>query len=48
MDGMNNLRKKGFFCRLMDKLDKKMEEKAKTKPCCKSTGEDKDKSCCNG
>jgi len=39
--------KKGFFKRMMDKLDKKMEEKAKNAPCC-SPGKDKEKgsSCC--
>ncbi|MBU0547411.1 MAG: hypothetical protein KJ710_04545 [Candidatus Omnitrophica bacterium] len=41
--------KKGFFSRVVDKLDKKMQEKAKTesKPCC--GGEDKigKKSCCS-
>jgi len=39
--------RKGFFSRLMDKLDKKMQEKAKNSPCC--CGEDKSdkKSCCS-
>ncbi|MBU1913209.1 MAG: hypothetical protein KKB22_06745 [Candidatus Omnitrophica bacterium] len=27
--------KKGFFSRMFEKLDKKMEEKAKSGPCCK-------------
>jgi len=39
-------KKKGFFCKLIEKLDKKMEKKAKTKPCC--GGKDKGKSCCGG
>jgi len=30
-------KKKGFFGKLVDKLDKKMEKKAKSKECC----------CCN-
>ncbi len=43
---MNNpTKKKSFFGKLMEKLDKKMEEKAKTKPCCDS--KDKEKSCCS-
>ena len=39
--------RKGFFARMVDKLDKKMQEKAKTKSCC--GGEDKPgkKSCCS-
>ncbi len=38
-------KKKGFFGRMMDKLDKKLEEKSKKTSCC---GSDKDKgsSCC--
>ena len=34
-------KKKGFLSKLMEKLDKKMEEKSKEKPCC----EKEDKSC---
>lgn len=39
---------KGFFAKLFDKLDKKMQEKAKSNPCC-CKGDDKEgkKSCCN-
>ena len=39
--------KKGFFSRMVDKLDKIMQEKAKSKSCC--CGEDKSdkKSCCS-
>lgn len=38
-------KKKGFFGKMIEKLDKKMEEKAKKSSCC---GSDKDKgsSCC--
>ncbi len=43
----NSEKKKGFFARLMEKLDKKMEEKAKAKPCCDSREKDKGKSCCS-
>ena len=39
--------KKGFFARLLDKLDKKMEAKAKSSPCCCKTAQKKDKSCCS-
>lgn len=39
--------KKGFFARLLDKLDKKMEEKAKSSPCCCKSAQKKDKSCCS-
>ena len=40
--------KKGFFARLLDKLDKKMEEKAKSGSCC-CKGDDSEgkKSCCS-
>lgn len=27
-------KKRGFFSRLFDKLDKKLEDKSKEKPCC--------------
>ena len=40
--------KKGFFARLFDKLDKKIEEKAKAGSCCcKSDGSEGKKSCCS-
>ena len=39
-------KKKSFFGKLIEKLDKKMEEKAKAKPCCDNKGKDKDKPCC--
>ncbi|NQT28100.1 MAG: hypothetical protein HQ570_00705 [Candidatus Omnitrophica bacterium] len=41
-------KKKSFFGRLIEKLDKKIEEKAKTKPCCDSKNKNKGKSCCSG
>jgi len=34
-------KKKGFFSRLIEKLDKKLEEAAKSKPCCQKPGEKK-------
>jgi len=39
--------KKGFFTKMVDKLDRIMQEKAKSKSCC--CGEDKanNKSCCS-
>jgi len=38
---------KGFFSRLAEKLDKKLEEKSKSKnPCC-CQSQPKDKSCCS-
>jgi len=40
-------KKKSFFGKLIEKLDKKMEEKTKTKPCCDSKDKDKGKSCCS-
>ena len=45
---MNNPeKKKSFLGKLIEKIDKKMEEKAKTKPCCESKNKDKDKPCCS-
>ncbi len=38
-------KKKGFIARLIEKLDKKMEEKSKSAGCC-STSKDKGSSCC--
>ena len=40
-------KKKSFIGKLIEKLDRRMEEKAKTKPCCGSKDEDKGKSCCS-
>ena len=48
MKDTNQADKKGFFGRLMERLDKKMEEKAKATPCCGSKDKDKGKSCCSG
>lgn len=38
-------KKKGFFKKLMDKLDKKLEDKTKKTSCCGSS-KDKGSSCC--
>lgn len=38
--------RKGFFARMIDKLDKKMQEKARIKSCCGDDKSDK-KSCCS-
>ena len=45
--GVKQEKKKGFLGRLMEKLDKKMEEKSRKTSCC-SGGLDKNKgsSCC--
>ncbi len=45
IESTKDKKKKGFFGRIMDKLDKKLEEKSKKSSCC---GSDKDKgsSCC--
>lgn len=40
--------KKGFFTRLLDKLDKKIEEKAKSSSCCCKGNDNEGKnSCCS-
>ena len=38
-------KKKGFFARIIDKLDKKIEDKANKSSCCCSD-QKKDSSCC--
>lgn len=38
---------KGFFSRLFDKLDRKMEEKSKSSSCCCKSSDKADKSCCS-
>lgn len=39
--------KKGFFSRMFEKLDKKIEEKAKESKCCSGSDKSKGKSCCS-
>lgn len=39
--------KKGFFSRLFDKLDRKMEEKSNPASCCCKPSDKGDKSCCS-
>ena len=39
--------KKSFLGKLIEKLDKKMEQKAKEKPCCDKKTKGKGKSCCS-
>ena len=39
--------KKGFFARMFEKLDKKMEEKAKSGSCCCKPSDKGDGSCCS-
>lgn len=39
-------KKKGFFGKLVDKLDKKMEEKSKNTSCCGGSEKEKGSSCC--
>ena len=38
--------KKSFVAKILDKLDKKMEEKSKKSSCCGSSDKDKSSSCC--
>ncbi len=39
-------KKKNFFVKIMDKLDKKLEEQAKGAGCCNDSNKGKGKSCC--
>ncbi len=45
----NNIKQeKGFWGKLIDQLDKKLETKAKTQGCCcRSSKDEKDSSCCS-
>lgn len=46
-DQKSNEKKKGFWGRLMDKLDKRMKEKSQKSPCCGGgSNEEKGSSCC--
>lgn len=45
MEKQKNEEKKGFFKKLMEKLDKKLEEKSK-KTGCGCNSKDEDNSCC--
>lgn len=47
MNNPDKNKKRNFFGRLMERLDKKMEEKAKTKSCCDKKEKNKGKSCCS-
>jgi len=50
MENNRETRKKNklqlFFSRLAEKIDKKMEEKAKENPCCCNRDKSKDNQCC--
>ena len=39
--------KRGFLARMIDKLDKKMQEKTKSGSCCSGKGNKGKNSCCN-
>lgn len=39
-------KKKGFFGKLADKVDKKMEKRAEEQTCSCCSGSDEDNSCC--
>ena len=40
-------KKKGFLSNLIEKLDKKMEESARSKPCCPGKDIPEKESCCD-
>lgn len=42
----NSNKAKGFFGRMIEKLDKKLEEKSKKTSCCSSKDKEKGSSCC--
>jgi len=43
----DEIRKKSFFAKVFEKLDKKMEEKAKSKTCCCKASDKESNSCCS-
>ena len=43
----NEAKKKSFFAKVFEKLDKKMQEKAKSAPCCCKPRDKGDNSCCS-
>jgi hypothetical protein len=46
-DNKKEAKKKSFFAGLLEKLDKKMAEKAKSQPCCCKPVDKKGDSCCS-
>ena len=46
-NNVKEVKKKSFFARLFDKLDKKMEEKSKSGSCCCKPSDKGDSSCCS-
>ena len=46
MSEQKDPKKKGFLARLIEKLDKSLEAKAKKAPCCCKGDEKKGSSCC--
>jgi hypothetical protein len=46
-DNRNKAKKKSFLAGLFEKLDKKMEEKSKSQPCCSKPTGTKGGSCCS-
>jgi len=44
---VENKTKKGFFARIIDKLDEKIREKAESRPCCCGKDERENKKCCS-
>lgn len=47
MENESKTKKKGFLARLIEKLDKKMQEAAKSKTCCSGDDSSKENSCCS-
>ncbi len=47
MKEVSKNKKKGFIARIIEKLDKKMEKSARSKPCCSNKNNSKGGTCCN-
>lgn len=47
VDNGKDAKKESFFAGLFRKLDKKMEEKARSQPCCCKPSDKKGDSCCS-
>jgi len=47
MEEVKKAKKKGFWARWLEKLDRKMEEKSKSKSCCGGDSDSRGGSCCS-
>lgn len=46
MSGAGQPKRKGWFARLVEKLDKKLQDKSQQQPCCAKPGDKPKSKCC--